>query len=108
MTKTLAIQIAKRLYPDWRGRKFKLEHREKVLIADYWDGGSRHYAVGYALNTGGTTFQPVQPDEKDPFHRIHGTYTLTPNTAIVEHIIFCGKDLGCRMYVHPSVPIEEN
>lgn len=27
---------------------------------------------------------------------------ITPNTLLVEHVIFCGKDLGVRLHVHPS------
>ena len=28
--------------------------------------------------------------------------TLTPGFAVVEHCIFCGKDLGYRIYVSPD------
>lgn len=31
------------------------------------------------------------------------TVELSPEVLIVEHSIFCGKDSGITVYVHPSV-----
>jgi hypothetical protein len=37
--------LAKIAYPDYKGRKFSLAIKQKYYPSNYWDDGSRNYAV---------------------------------------------------------------
>jgi len=95
--------MARRAFPDYGGRKFKLDYSGRpVNVTSYWDGGSRDYYVALDLATGrtlpvpqnGTPFDggPVAPDG----------VSVPPGYIIAEHSIFCGKDMGLTFYVHPD------
>jgi len=95
--------LANVAFPSYRGRKFKWTVAEEVEMPDTaWSGGSRSTYAGVNLTTrrsatlpnfnpsefGGPPTTPVVP--------------VRPGMAIVEHSIFCGKDMGLTFYVHPS------
>ncbi len=95
------------LYPDYRGRrKVRVEARASYFVHDYWDGGSRSYAAFVSLSTR----RCVSLDSLKYEHQTNGNHfnlpigkvELEPGVAVVENVIFCGKDLGIRIYVHPS------
>ena len=94
-------------YPHYRGRRsIKVEARETYRVRDFWDGGSRDYAEFVHL----PTHRNVRLDSLDyehqtaanPFNLPIGSLKLTPEIAVVENVIFQGKDMGIRIYVHPD------
>ncbi len=89
-------------YPEYRGRKFSLERKEKYHLQNYWDGGSRNYVVavmcreGKLVSTSADYFNPITDS------RAHGSFEIPRNVVLVEHCIFCGKDLGITLIFHPE------
>lgn len=89
-------------FPDYKGKKFEARSAEAVtLLNAYWDGGSRTTYRGLKLDTGEVF--PADPQIENPFRVPEApTVALEPNKSIVAHVIFSGKDLGLRMFLHPS------
>lgn len=86
-------------------RPVRIECRTKYHVADYWDGGSRYYCAFVQLST----MQSVTSDsipkearqqEANPFNLPVADVLIQPGYVVVEHIIFCGKDFGYRLYVN--------
>lgn len=101
-------KILRASFPDYRGRKFRLDMTEAVHCSDtYWDGGSRSQYVGVNLATG--KLMPL-PDlisggyapHADAFYKLLSSVPLKPGLAIVRHSIFCGKDAGLTIHLHPA------
>ena len=90
----------------YKGRRpIKVEAKETVSIADYWDGGSRYYfhfmnLNGFVLSDADVGF--VRQAENNPYAQRVGSAKLKAGVVGVEHIIFQGKDLGLRIYYHPD------
>ena len=88
----------------YKGKQFSAQVCTEIEIdnhAGYWDGGSR------------TTFEVVRHDGKrlslcdtsqHPLFKRPGetSYKMVPGFVIVEHSIFCGRDMGLRFHVHPD------
>lgn len=93
-------QTAKTAFPGWKGRKFYVDTLEKPRrLSSYWDGGSRDEYRVVCLQTGNVTYPPtVYPfgGENNP------DYQPQAGFALVEHSVFCGKDSGCTVYLHPE------
>jgi len=92
-----------RAFPNYRGRKFVVGVRESVTLeANYWSGGTRYEYCGVDLLTG-AVLPPDCGEYGNPFVNPEvPTVTLEPQRAIVCHKIFCGKDLGLTIYLHPA------
>ncbi len=87
----------------YNGRTFKARTAESVTITgNYWDGGSRSYWALVRLDTGAGTIAPTDHPAFDARSIEGTTYPIPPGFCVVEHVIFCGKDLGLRFYVRPS------
>ena len=89
----------------YTGNKFKVEVCETVTIpadAGLWSGGSRNSYCGVDLATGMRS--PVTFEHTSPWNeaRRNIEVKLAPGKAVVEHIMFQGKDLGLRIYLHPD------
>jgi hypothetical protein len=89
----------------YRGNKFRVEVTESVHIpshAGLWDGGSRNTFRGVRLVDGAEV--PLSDNMSAPWDAKRQDFTakLAPGIAVVEHSTFCGKDMGLRIYVHPS------
>lgn len=95
-------RIAKAAFPGYKGRKFRVEVTAKPrAYQNYWDEGSREYIKAVNLATG-EAFEPSLKSQ-NPFHpRAHVEVAPIPGAAIVCHDIFCGKDVGLTVYVHPN------
>lgn len=94
--------LVSKVYPEYTGRKFSVRFTDKVWLHDlHWSGGTRHeYAM---VSTSGEStranYNLIAPwDNKDEGKQID----IPKHIAIVEHIIFCGKDLGIVINLHPS------
>jgi len=93
-----------RAFPSYRGRKFTAEVTESVsLTGTYWDGGTRSRYALLRVADGRASIAP--PDH--PFFDRRGiegtTHQIPPGFIVVEHCIFCGKDLGLTFYVRPDM-----
>lgn len=87
-------------YPDYRGRKFSVTITNRVYMHDYWDEGSRTYLIAANLDTQ----EIFSPSTKinNPFNPdAHKVLDIPENVCIIEHVIFCGKDLGLRFNINP-------
>jgi hypothetical protein len=92
--------LAKVAYPDYRGRKFSVCQARTYTMEDYWDGGSRCYAVAVDLATG--KMVATQPVARNPFNAAaHATFEIPAGIGILERQIFCGKDCGITLHVAP-------
>jgi len=87
-------------FPEYRGRKFKVEFTETVTFSDTnWGGGTKNTYV--AVATDGRTARLNVPAPW--FNAVEGArMTMSLNVLIVKHTIFCGKDLGITIYAHPA------
>ena len=88
-------------FPEYRGRKFKVEFTETVTFHDTnWAGGTKNtyvaitsYGRGIArLNVPAPWCNTVEGETRE----------LPLEVLIVKHCIFCGKDLGITIYAHPA------
>lgn len=100
-------RLIKATFPGWKGRRpVKVYSKLQYHLSDYHNGGSRDYAEFVNVRTG----QHVNLDslnyehqsQGNPFNLRIGNVELTPEIAVVENVIFCGKDLGIRIHLHPD------
>ena len=88
----------------YSGKHFKARVVESVTVPSYagnWDGGSRDTYTLINLETGqevAASDNVSAPWDK----RSDRLIVLRPGFAVVEHSIFCGKDMGLTFYVHPD------
>jgi len=88
-------------FPDYNGRRIELRlwHGPRRL-ENYWDGGTRSYWKMIDTRAGRigspTNDNPFQPDA-------HAEFDLPDGWLAVEHCIFCGKDLGIRIYARETL-----
>lgn len=97
-------QIIRATFPEYRGRKIRVYPAEAVYVHDLnWSGGTRSRYRACTLDgksLGGmdryNAMAPwVNPAEGAKLPTMAGA-------CVVEHTIFCGKDAGIRIAVHPS------
>jgi len=83
-------------FPDYRGRKIELRSWDRPrTLENYWDGGTRSYWSMVEITTG----RVGTPTNDNPFEpAAHDKWDLPSGWVAVEHIIFCGHDLGIRIY----------
>lgn len=86
-------------------RTVKVEVRETYRVSDYWSGGSRDEAIFVELSTlKSVSAQSLPPEcrqqKNNPYNLAIGEVVISPGYAIVEHVIFQGKDLGYRIYLN--------
>jgi DNA-directed RNA polymerase subunit K/omega len=97
----LAPLIAK-TFPNYKGRKFRVSATERpVNTISSWCGGSKDFFVLVNLATMETQPVPENGNVFTPALNRDGVI-VPPNFVIVEHTIFCGKDLGLTFHVHPG------
>ena len=95
-------QIALAAFPSYNGRSFQVLPFSPMRLTSCWDGGSRSSFVIIDL---ATLRQAPIPENGTPFSnggQILQISDLPVNGAVVEHSIFCGKDMGIRIYVGES------
>jgi hypothetical protein len=96
----IADFVAKKAFPNYTGKRYKIETGTKFSPnSNHWDGGSRTYQVlisrdGHmrAIPEYGNMFTGYA---KEPIE-------IPPNCILVEHSIFCGKDMGLTFVVRPE------
>jgi hypothetical protein len=92
----LIKQITKAAFPEYRGRKFRLEYAERVNMASYWSGGSRDTFVVVRLSDCKALTVPPQ-SAFDP-HLGVDDYAIPAGFVVVCHSYFCGSDVGITIY----------
>lgn len=94
-------ELIQRTYPEYRGRKVKIVQRDTYHMSDYWSGGSRTYVV--AVNLANMQVEHHKGVSSNPFNdSAHDSFSIPDGVAMVEHVIFCGKDLGIRINVNAN------
>lgn len=85
-----------------RKREVRIVVTEHVTFhGTFWDGGSKNEFVAIKLASGNTATLEVG---SSPWTAIAEgkTVELQPGFAIVEHSVFCGKEMPLTVYLHPS------
>jgi hypothetical protein len=100
-TSKLARKIALTCYPEYKGRKISVASAAIYRMADYWDGGSRDYAIAYELESG-RTGAPTGAVHNPMNGAAHAEIEIPAGVAIVERSIFCGREVGITIYVNPA------
>lgn len=89
----------------YQGKQFKAVVCTEMTVpsdAGLWSGGSRETYRAINFSTGETMPFPNQNSSPWDSARRDIHVKLEPNLAVIEHTIFCGKDLGLTFYVHPD------
>ena len=94
-------QIISSCFPNYTGRKIQISDKVPTHYDSYWCGGSRSCFAFYHLDqqqsfdlhSNHPAFEPNQPRDLGQ---------LPARCVVVEHIIFCGKDLGIRIFANKS------
>jgi hypothetical protein len=96
--------IVNATFGDYRGRKIRVAPTETVHISDLnWSGGTRSQYRACTLDgrsLGGMDRYNAMAPWANPAEG--ASLPLVPGACVVEHSIFCGKDSGLRIYVHPD------
>jgi len=93
-------EILAATYPGYRGRKFGAEllRDGRYLVQDHWSGGTRYYVkavtrdpeTGRLVVRGAAAYNPITVDHS----RLE--IEVPDDVLLVEHVYFCGRDLGIR------------
>src|SRR5574337_1430623 len=100
-------RLVQAAFPGAKSRRpVRVEARETYFVSNYWDGGSRDECVVLNAKTLASVSLSeagyVHQTRNNPFNLAIGELKLSPEFIVVEHVYFCGKDRGYRIYVHPS------
>jgi hypothetical protein len=98
-------QVPQYLRGEYTGKQFKAIVTDSITVphqAGVWDGGSRETYHFVELSTGCSVPSPYQRTAPWDTQRQEFHAPLPPGVAMVEHSIFCGKDMGLTFYVHPD------
>ncbi len=96
--KKFCRRLALVAFPEYRGRKIRVEIAAEYRMESYWDGGSRRDCRAVDLTTGKVA--PPVPAATNPMNpQAHAVVRIPSGIAIVEHQIFCGQDAGITIYL---------
>jgi len=104
-----AVKVSKRdiapilaaSFPEYKGRTFRVVPIEKVTLHDLnWGGGTRNEYVAVKFDGSHSRLTPVAPWVE---MREGATIDLPLDALLVEYSVFCGADLGIRIYCNPAV-----
>lgn len=91
-------------FPDYRGRKIRIQPTDTVTLCDLnWSGGSRSQYRTCTI-AGDVIGSADRYNMAAPWaHQAEGASVPIPQGAVVvRHSIFCGKDTGLTIYVNPA------
>lgn len=88
----------------YRGRKLQVVPAESVDVTQdaYWSGGTKSTYTWVRTSDLATLRTPSQHPAFDAPVKNGQAMPIRPGLVCVEHVIFCGKDLGLRIYAHPD------
>ena len=99
-------RIVKAAYPGARTRRdVKVVCRDSYRVHDFWDGGSRDYAAFVRLSDMSALPSESIPREErqgfsNPYNLPIADVSIQAGFCVVEHVIFCGRDLGYHIYIN--------
>ncbi len=90
-------------FPSYRGRKVRLSTHIPKELRSYWDGGTKDSFCWYQpatrkvfhVHSNHPVFERNQPSVVNP-------ETIPEDVMLVEHSIFCGKDVGITIHINPE------
>lgn len=90
-------------YPEWKGQKVQVEATDSLLVHGLnWSGGSRNQYRACTLDGKATGSADIGNHAAPWRNPVEGKTTPIPSGhCVIQHIMFCGKDLGIRIYVNP-------
>lgn len=95
-------RIIKASFPDYRGKKVQIKVSQGAIdTRSYWDGGSRDYFTFVNLASMQSLAVPAQSAFDRPVAGADSVM-LPAGFVCVRHSIFCGKDAGITILVHPD------
>jgi hypothetical protein len=100
-----AKALAKMCYPTYKGRKFAIEVRKTYTMENYWSGGTRAYVVAYHFASGKIA-PPALATTFEHMGAAHSTIEIPPGVALVERLVFLGKEAGITIIVAPGGALE--
>ncbi len=91
-------------FPSYRGRTFRLKLATSYHLENYWSGGTKHYVRAVKFDEAGEILvSDPHHATTNPFNiAAHKDIDIPEDVVLVEHCIFCGKDLGIRFIVNPN------
>jgi hypothetical protein len=97
-------QVPAILKAGYSGRKFKARIQDTLTIpmdAGLWSGGTRET---YSVCTMDNGMREIPGQNLAPWDKTRGdrVVTIPPGIVVIEHSIFCGKDMGLTFYIHPD------
>lgn len=91
-------------FPKYTGKKIEVRATESVLLHGLnWAGGSRNQYAACSLS-GQAMGNAAIGNQAAPWSNpVEGKSCPVPaGYCVIEHCLFCGKDLGLRIYVNPA------
>ncbi len=93
-------RIVNDCYPTYRGRKVRVSIGIPKNVDSYWDGGSKDSYTFYQPSTRKT----FHVHTNHPFFEANQPRTINAETVpedvlLIEHSIFCGKDIGITIHI---------
>ncbi len=88
----------------YNGRKFQVRPSESVTFRNLnWSGGTRSTYIAVSLSSGAIASASranTLPPWANPYEG--QSYDIPAGVAIVERVMFCGKDYGLVIYANPA------
>lgn len=106
VTRNDVAQIIRATFPSYKGRKITVKPKASIAIDSSglnWSGGTRYQYRACTLE-GQATGNLDRHNASAPWEKAPGSHSVEvlQGHVIVEHCMFCGKDLGLRIYVNPA------
>jgi hypothetical protein len=92
-------EVIANCFPSYHGKRIRLSTSVPSRISQYWDGGSKRTYVFYQLGTK----KAYAVEDNHPFFekdKPRDLNSLPSGVVLVEHSIFCGKDMGITIYAN--------
>jgi len=102
LCKADAWPIAGRAFPDYKGKQFSMRVTSSLTVFDLnWGDGTRNVYKAVELAEDGVV-NSAQVPAPWMHQEVGRTLAIPPGWAVVEHSVFCGKDMGLTLYIHPN------
>lgn len=106
ITKKQAAPFLAVSFPEYSGRKFKVNYTSKVYIHNtYWSSGSKSYYCYVPMDGG--QIRRLDDLENPAISMIEGSEVLLDGSfVIVEHCYYCGADMGIIIHAAAGKVLE--
>jgi hypothetical protein len=100
ISKAEVKDILNATFPEYSGRKFRVEARQSIWIDRIGGGGSQDIPKLAGMDGTGkwAAYIPTVPTMQAPC----GTFPIPLTAVVAVHSYFCGKDAGVTFYYHPE------